>query len=440
MSLKKHKLEEIASLPVLLRNPKILLIGGGKIALEKATVLKKNNINFFVVTKEISDEMIKLNIDYSLKGISIDDTKNFNIIIDATGSPEVNKLLEEEKKRRFFLLNTVDVPHKCDFYFSALLYYGKLKIAVSSDGASPTISQVVRSKIKKYLPKGLKELTEQKYNDRINGIIEPERTRNELNKIFGKVYLVGFGTGDPELLTLKAYRLIQEADVVLYDSLITKEILELIPEEVIKIYAGKPHGTKSLTQDEINIQLVEYARQGLSVVRLKSGDPLVFSRATEEVLYLVENQINFEIVPGVSSAIAGPASAGIPVTSRGYSANISIVSGCLSKNKLNLDWIELLKIKKHTTILLMGLKRINEIVEHALAAGVRGDLPAAIISNATRKNQKNIYTTLEKLPEFASTAETPALIVFGDVVDLSNLFNKQTIKPAAVDSPSVFFH
>lgn len=440
MSLKKHKLEEIASLPVLLRNPKILLIGGGKIALEKATVLKKNNINFFVVTKEISDEMIKLNIDYSLKGISIDDTKNFNIIIDATGSPEVNKLLEEEKKRRFFLLNTVDVPHKCDFYFSALLYYGKLKIAVSSDGASPTISQVVRSKIKKYLPKGLKELTEQKYNDRINGIIEPEKTKNELNKIFGKVYLVGFGTGDPELLTLKAYRLIQEADVVLYDSLITKEILELIPEEVIKIYAGKPHGTKSLTQDEINIQLVEYARQGLSVVRLKSGDPLVFSRVTEEVLYLVENQINFEIVPGVSSAIAGPASAGIPVTSRGYSANISIVSGCLSKNKLNLDWIELLKIKKHTTILLMGLKRINEIVEHALAAGVRGDLPAAIISNATRKNQKNIYTTLEKLPEFASTAETPALIVFGDVVDLSNLFNKQTIKPAAVDSPSVFFH
>lgn len=419
----KYKLDEIASLPILLREPKILLIGGGNIAYEKATVLKRNNIDFFVVTNKISYEMINLNVNYLLKEISADDTKEYNIIIDATGNSEVNKLLEEEKKKRFFLLNTVDIPHKCDFYFSALLHYGKLKIAVSSDGASPTISQVVRSKIKEFLPKGLSELTEQKYQQRINGIIEPEKTRNELEKMFGRVYLVGFGTGDPELLTLKAYRLIKEADIILYDSLITQEILELIPNDVIKIYAGKPHGTKSLTQEEINIQLVEYAKQGLKVVRLKSGDPFVFSRITEEILFLNKHEIQFEIVPGISSAIAGPASAGIPLTSRGYSANISIVSGCLSRNRLNFDWIDLLKIENHTTVLLMGVKRINEIVDHAKSIGIRKDLPAAIISNATRKNQRSIYSTLNELPQFAKDVETPALIVFGDVVNLSEIFN-----------------
>lgn len=421
--MKKHKIKEMASLPILLRQPKILLIGGGNVAYEKATVLKKNNIDFFIVAKEILEDMINLNVNYSLKEITSDDLTNYNIVIDATGNTEVNKLLENEKKNRFFLLNTVDVPDKCDFYFSALLYYGKLKIAVSSDGASPTISQVVRTKIKEFLPKTLSDLTDQKFQDRINGIIEPEKTKNEVNKIFGKVYLVGFGTGNPELLTLKAYRLIKEADVILYDSLITQEILELIPDNVIKIYAGKPHGIKSLTQREINIQLVDYANRGLKVVRLKSGDPLVFSRITEEILFLNKHEVEFEIVPGISSAIAGPGSAGIPLTSRGYSANISIVSGCLSKNRLNYEWIDLLKIENHTTVLLMGLKRINEIVYYAKLKGVRKDLPAAVISNATRKNQRNIYTTLDELPNSVKDIETPALIIFGEVVKLSNPFN-----------------
>ena len=320
----RHKLDEINSLPVLLREPKILLIGGGNVALEKAEVLTKNNIEFHVITETILPKMLELNADYKIKSIGVDDTKDYNIIIDATGSPSVNEMLEAEKQRRFFLLNTVDVPHKCDFYFSALLYYGKLKIAVSSDGASPTISQVVRSRIKDFLPKGLHELTEQKYQDRINGIIEPDKTREEAKKLFGKVYLTGFGTGDPELLTVKAYRLIQQADVILYDSLITDEIFNLIPEHVEKVYAGKPHGEKSLTQDEINEKMVYYAQKGLQVVRLKSGDPFIFSRITEEVIYLNDHNVNFEIVPGVTSAIAGPGSAGIPLTTRGYSANVCL--------------------------------------------------------------------------------------------------------------------
>jgi len=163
------------------------------------------------------------------------DAADFNIIIDATGSKEVNQLLKEIKRERFILLNAVDVPDECDFYFSSLLKYKNLKVAVSSDGASPTITQVVRDKLKEYLPKTLGDLVEQKSSEREIGIIDIERTKDEAHKLFGKVYLVGCGIGDPDLFTIKAYKTIQTVDVVFYDNLITEEILRLVPPEVEKI-------------------------------------------------------------------------------------------------------------------------------------------------------------------------------------------------------------
>ena len=413
---------EIKSLPVLLRNPKILLIGGGKVAFQKAEILKQNAIDFIVIASEMSNKIKELNVIYFEREITEKDLSPFNIIIDATGNENVNKMLEEEKSKRFFLLNTVDVPDKCDFYFSALLQYGQLKIAVSSNGASPTISQVVRNKIKDFLPAGLEELTNKKFIERVEGVISPEMTAKETASLFGKVYLVGCGTGNAALLTLKAFEAIQTADVVLYDSLITKEILDLVTEDSIKIYAGKPHASNSLSQDDINTMIVEYAKQGLKVARLKSGDPFVFGRLVEEVTYLVEQNINYEIIPGISSALYGPGSAGIPVTARDVSANFSVVSGCLKNHKLNVDWIDLLKIRNHTTVVLMGLKRINEIVEAAKSIGINENLPAAIVCNATRANQKNIITTLGGLIKAAEEAETPAIIVFGEVVNYSKYF------------------
>ncbi|MBU2507084.1 MAG: uroporphyrinogen-III C-methyltransferase [Bacteroidetes bacterium] len=420
----ENKNNGIVSLPVLLRNPKILLIGGGNIAFQKAEVLKQNGIDFIIIALNVSRKIKELEVIYFERELIEQDLLPFNIIIDATGNIDVKKMLRNEKSKRFFFLNTVDVPEKCDFYFSALLQFGQLKIAVSSNGASPTVSQVVRDKIKKILPVDLEEITNLKLIERNRGIISPKITANEVARLFGKVYLVGCGTGDAELLTIKALKTIELADVILYDSLITKEIMELVPENKIKIYSGKPHNSNSFSQDDINRMLIEYAKKGLVVARLKSGDPFVFGRLVEEVTSLIEHNIDYEIIPGISSALYGPGSAGIPLTARDLSANFSVISGCLKDNKLNVEWIDLLKIKNHTTVLLMGLKRINEIVNAARAIGIRENLPAAIICNASRPNQKNIITTISELSQAAEEAETPAIIVFGEVVKYSQYFLK----------------
>ena len=416
-------MNNIKSLPVLFRNPQILLIGGGKVAFQKAKVLTDNEIDFSLISLTLCDEFKALEINYKIKQFVKADAVNFNIIIDATGNKEVNLLLKELKKERFFFLNTVDVPAECDFYFSSLLKYGNLKIAVSSDGASPSVTQIVRNKIKEYLPPQLEELVEQKSLERELGIINIERTKEEANKLFGKVYLIGCGIGDPELLTIKTYKAIKSADIVLYDNLITKEILDLVPQRTQKIFVGKEKGNHSASQDIINNLMFDYAIQGYKVARLKNGDPYIFGRGAEEAEFLIRNNIDVEIIPGISSAIAAPLYAGIPPTARGFSSGISIVTAHSNGCVFNNNWIELLKIPNHTVIVLMGLTQTENIVTSALRHGIEGKIPAAIISNASRKNQKTIITTLENLSTAAEEAERPAVLVFGNVVNLSEILS-----------------
>lgn len=412
---KKYNFESINSLPVLLRNPKILLIGAGNVAYQKAKVLYENNIKFNVIAKSINNKFLNIPIKIVEKEISKVDFANYNIIIDASNNNDVHQLLNEERIKRF-LLNTVDIPSKCDFYFSALLQFGKLKVAVSSDGASPTISQNVRSIIENYLPKELETLTEITSLNRKNHFIDIEETKKQLNLITGKVYFVGAGPGSTDLLTIKAYKLIKSADIILYDYLISEEIKSEFDKNAKAISVGKPCGKKNITQEKINQQLVHYAKQGNKVIRLKSGDPSIFGRLLEETNELVKNNISFDIVPGISSAIAGPASIGIPLTARNVSSNFSIVSGCLAGNKFNDNWIELLKIPKHTTIVLMGLKKIREIKKTAMFIGVNELLPAAIISNISRENQKTIFTNFKNICNDSIDVEQPAIIIFGEII------------------------
>ncbi|RUM50087.1 MAG: uroporphyrinogen-III C-methyltransferase [Hydrogenothermus sp.] len=241
----------------------------------------------------------------------------------------------------------------------------------------------------------------------------------------GKVYIVGCGPGDPELLTLKAFRIIQNLDVALIDHLISEEIIQLIPKKTKIIYVGKQKGKITLKQEEINKLMYELAKQELLVGRLKSGDPYIFGRGAEEAIYLLERGIDVEVISGVSSALAAPLYAGIAPTCRGYATNLSIVSAHLRGNKFNKDWIPLLKIPNHTTIVLMGLSRAKEIKEEALKHDIPTNMPVAIISNATRENQKTFITTLEELPEIAKKAEKPAILVFGNVVKLNKYLLKK---------------
>jgi len=417
-------MKKINSLPILLKNPKILLIGGGKVALQKAQVLTDNEIDFYVISETICDELKNLGVQYKIKSFEKNDADNYNIIIDATGNKNVNTMLKEIKKERFLFLNTVDIPDECDFYFSSLLRYKNLKIAVSSDGASPTVTQVVRDKIGSYLPNTIGDLVEQKLIEREQGIIDVERTKTEAHELFGKVYLIGCGIGDPDLLTIKAYKAIHNVDVVFYDNLITEEILELIPKRVEKIYVGKSKGNHSSSQEAINKLLLDYAKLGYRVARLKNGDPYIFGRGAEEAEFLIKNNIDIEVIAGISSAIAAPLSAGIPPTARGYSTGVTIVTAHKEGCEFNKNWIELLKIPNHTVIVLMGVTQSEKITMEAQKLGVDLTTPVAIISNASRKNQKTIITTLGNLKNDSKKAEKPAILVFGDVVNLNKLLSK----------------
>jgi uroporphyrin-III C-methyltransferase/precorrin-2 dehydrogenase/sirohydrochlorin ferrochelatase len=413
----------MSTLPVLLKDPRILLIGGGRVALHKATVLKENQIHFELLANSFENAFQALDMQQvtRLKDIAASDIDAFNIIIDATGNPNVKALLKRAKAERFLLLNIVDDPTSSDFYFTSLLNYGRLKIAVSTDGASPTLGQTVRDQIKKVIPAEIAAFVEEKATERAQQKINVEATRAGTLRRLTQVDLVGCGPGDVNLLTLQAFQCIGEAEVVLYDHLITQEILDLIPNQAEKIYVGKKKQVHGLRQEEINELILEQASHGLRVARLKSGDPYVFGRGAEEAQFLACHGVRVRVIPGLSSAVAAPSAAGIPLTSRGYATNVSIVSAHLSGSRLNTDWFPLLQIPKHTTVVLMGLSFAKEISMLALRKGVSANMPVAIVSNATRSNQETIITSIEKMAESACQAKRPAILIFGDVVKLSSI-------------------
>lgn len=415
------KVMKYATLPIILKDMKTLLIGGGKVALQKAEVLAKNKIDFLCVSNEYIKDFDNILVEKVVKSFALEDIGSFAVVVDATGSPEVMQEILEYKKSNNFLYNCVDVPDICDFFFAALIQRGALKVAVSSAGASPTLAQSVRDKIARMLPCELEELTNTLQIKRDKGTIDIKEAKKQTTKMLGRVTLVGCGTGDVDLLTLKAYKSIQNADVVFIDHLISDEIIAIIPQNTMKISVGKKKGAHSVKQETINEMLVEYASKGFHVARLKAGDPYIFGRGAEEAQFLMLNSIRVDVIPGISSAIAGPLSAGIAPTARGYATNLSIVSAHLAGNRINTQWIELLKMKNHTTIVLMGLSRADEIVQAALEAGADASLPTAVISNASRPNQTRIITTLAQLPHAAKNAPRPAIIVFGDVVNLHKI-------------------
>ena len=412
---------KINSLPILLRNPKILLIGGGNVAFQKAKVLIENEIEFFIIAEKVCEELKYFNIPYKQKKFEKSDADNFNIIINATGNDEVKNIINEIKKERFILVNTVDVPEECDFYFSSLLLYKNLKIAVSSDGASPTLTQIVRDKIKQLLPDRLGEFAEKKLYERINSKIEIEKTKKETLRLFGKVYIIGCGIGGVDFLTIKAFKTLQYLNIVFYDHLIDDEILDILPKKTKKIYVGKCKGKHSLSQDEINNLLLEFALKGMKVGRLKNGDPFIFGRGAEEAEFLINNNIDVEIIPGISSAFAAPLAAGIPPTSRGFANSVSVVTGHISGGAFDSSWIELLKRKNHTTIVLMGLTQVENIYHYAINSGIDKNLPVAIVSNAASSNHKVFTGNLENLIALSKEATSPAVLIFGEVIKYSNI-------------------
>jgi len=410
-----------STLPILLKNQKILLIGGGKVALQKAQVLSHNEIEFSIIAEEFCQEILSTTQKISTKSFKLKDIQDFTIIIDATGNEKVTKKLLKYKKSHDILLNVVDVPKFCDFYFMALTKNRPLQIAVSSNGASPTAAKYFRDECESLIPKDITVYLKAKQAQRDEGIIDIKTTKKELQKQKAKVYLVGCGLGDVELLTIKAYKVIQDVDVILHDHLISDEIMQLVPKKTKKIYVGKQKDYHSKSQEEINALIIKYAKKGLKVARLKSGDPFVFGRGTEELQELLTLGFDTEVIPGISSSISGPTMANIPLTARGYAAGFSVVSAHLQGNSINLDWVDLLAKKNHTVVVLMGLSRAKEILKESKRLGIRQTTPCAIVSNASRQNQKVLTGELKDLKDMAAVSVRPAILVFGNVVKLNQI-------------------
>ncbi|NHC08514.1 uroporphyrinogen-III C-methyltransferase [Azonexus fungiphilus] len=236
----------------------------------------------------------------------------------------------------------------------------------------------------------------------------------------GRVALVGAGPGDPELLTLKAYRRLQQADVMLYDNLVSPEIVDICPSTVERIYVGKAAGNHTLPQAEISQRLLELARAGRRVVRLKGGDPFVFGRGGEEMALLIEHGITVEIIPGITAALGAAAAFGFPLTHRDHAQSCVFVTGHYKDHSINLNWPALAQ-PRQTIVIYMGVGGLDIIARQLQAHGLPGTTPAALIYRATWPNQEIYPATLATLPAVASqnVVKPPALLVIGDVVGLA---------------------
>ena len=236
------------------------------------------------------------------------------------------------------------------------------------------------------------------------------------------VYIVGSGPGDPELLTVKAHRLLQEADVIVYDRLVSDEILKLVRPEAKRIFAGKAARDHFMPQEEINQTLVDCAKQGGIIVRLKGGDPFIFGRGSEEAQYLTEHGVSFQIVPGISASAGCGAYAGIPLTHRGLCTGVRFVTGhCRDGQHLDLNW-QSLADPDTTLVIYMGLINVQKITDELIKHGLPANTPAAAVEKGTTPDQRTILTTLEELPSCIQKAElrAPSLLIIGKVVELSN--------------------
>jgi uroporphyrin-III C-methyltransferase/precorrin-2 dehydrogenase/sirohydrochlorin ferrochelatase len=374
-------------LPILLKPKKVLIIGAGKVAKWKADVLDSLGVEFEVVAKEGSDGF---NYPVRVKEFEIEDTKGFDVVIDASGNDEVTNMLLKNKN---FLLNVVDKPEFCDFYFGSIAKNDNLIVMVSSKGKAPRLTQVVRDRIERILP---------------NKEVNRKESYKEINKKTGKVFLIGCGPGAVDLLTIRAYNTLKVLDVALYDHLVNPEILELLPQGCERVYVGKEKGKHSKKQHEINELIIKYAKEGKIVGRLKGGHPFVFGRGYEEFESIVKEGFEVEVVEGLTSAISAPTEALIPITQRGKKDSFIVVSAHLRGARVNLNWVDLLLRENIRVIVLMGISRRADIKREALNIGVDENREVTIISNATYKKEI-IKTTLKELDKVK--AKRPGVIV-----------------------------
>jgi uroporphyrin-III C-methyltransferase/precorrin-2 dehydrogenase/sirohydrochlorin ferrochelatase len=380
-------------------------------------------------------------------------------VIAATNDEAVNRQVSALARARALPVNVVDNPDLCSFIVPSIIDRSPVQIAVSTGGASPVLARLLRTRLESLIPSaygrlaamvdGFRERVKGRFADvnarrnfweqvlegRIAEMVfagRDEEAAAALEKALdaggeqkvGEVYLIGGGPGDPDLLTFRALRLMQKADVVVHDRLISKEVLELTRRDAQRIYVGKERDNHSVPQDQINQLLVDLAKQGKRVCRLKGGDPFVFGRGGEEIETLTENGVNFQVVPAITAALGASAYAGIPLTHRDYSQAVVFVTGHLKDGSMNLNWPALAQ-PNQTVVFYMGLKGLPVICSTLMAHGMSAETPIALVQQATTPRQRVFTGTLSDMPERIAGEEVkaPTLIIVGNVVKLHDKLN-----------------
>ena len=452
------------TLPVFLnvRSVRCLVAGGGEVACRKARLLARAQAELLVVAPVISERMLELLQEhgghFDQREVREQDIAGAQLVIAATNDLQVNEDVSLWARSRGIPVNVVDQPALCTFYMPAIVDRSPVVVAISSSGASPVLTRSLKELNEVMLPARIDRLAillgsmRDEVKRRIpdfagrtafwESVLDSEapelvyagredEARAVLERILGgakdkagEVWLVGAGPGDPDLLTLRALRLMYRADVVLYDRLVSKEILARIRPDAEQIHVGKGPDMHSVDQYTITDMLIRYAREGRKVMRLKGGDPFIFGRGGEELLSLAEAGINFQIVPGITAASGCAAYAGIPLTHRDYAHSVQFLTGHLKDGSLDLDWPALIR-KQHTLVFYMGLKSLPVVCEQLRLHGMAGDTPAAVVSHGTTDRQVVASGNLENLAEIASARgiEAPAVTIIGEVVRLRESFS-----------------
>lgn len=447
-----------------LKRGSCLVVGGGDIAARKAALLLKAQAKVTIVAPEISQMTQQLLDDPDCQNrlqwlkASFDPAYLYaqTLVIAATDDNDVNHAVYQAAKARRIPVNVADEPDMCDFILASILDRSPIVVAVSSGGQSPILARQLRARLETLIPPAYSRLGHlvghyrQAVKDKFVKLSQRRRfweavlqgpvadhmlagrdqlAEQTLQTLIeksdpdalkqGEVYLVGAGPGDPDLLTFKALRLMQQADVVFYDRLVSKEVLALVRKEADLVYVGKQRSWHFKRQDEINQLLLEHAKQGKRVLRLKGGDPFIFGRGGEEIATLADEKIPFQVVPGITAASGCACYAGIPLTHRDYSQSCVFVTGQLKEGELDLNWQALVQ-PRQTLVVYMGLAGLPELSSQLQKHGMSPDMPAALVQQGTTENQRVWTSNIADLPALAEREQpvAPTLLIIGEVVKL----------------------
>ncbi|HYE34411.1 siroheme synthase CysG [Methylocaldum sp.] len=450
-----------------LKNEPCLIVGGGQVAARKAEILQHAGGQVSVLAPDFHDALLKLGESGSMtllsKRFHSQDVCGFKLIVAATDDIDLNAHVAEAAKTHNIPVNVVDQPALCTFIFPAIIDRSPIIAAVSSGGASPVLARILRMRIESLIPPAYGRLAKiaAKFRTRVKQAIKESHVRRKfwenvlsgtvaelvfagreeqaaehLDQLIraesqekdglrlGMVYLVGAGPGDPDLLTIRALRLMQEADVVVYDRLVSPEILQLVRRDAEKIYAGKQRNQHTLPQAQINRLLADLAKSGKRVLRLKGGDPFIFGRGGEEIETLMTEGVLFQVIPGITAASGCAAYAGIPLTHRDYAQSCMFLTGHMKDGRLiDIDWNQLSR-PGQTLVFYMGLQGLEEICSRLIQHGCPADLPAALVQQGTTQHQLVLTGTLKTLPQTVNSSDVkaPTLLIIGNVVKLREKF------------------